>query len=373
MAYEVRVVTDNKKLKEFLELPYRIYRNDPLWVPPMIAEQKRILNQYGNPYFSKDVSIELFNGYKSGEICSRVAVIINRHHHQKYGTKSAFFGFFESVNDPLALELLFERVSQYLVFHEINQIEGPFNPNHYSELGILTKRDNRPPSFFQTYNPAYYNDLLSSIGFEVSKKVHTRINSDIKRYLAEMQNHPKNYTENGYTIRSFINHKFDAELENLRNIFNDAFSDNWHFLPVSSSEYRFCAKYLNLVTYPDLIKFVEHNGNPVAAIQFVLDINPYLKKFGGKQNIFRYFQLKKNKKKIRKLIIFAVGIKKSYRRTPAFHLLLKSTIEIAAKYDALETTWMSPENESAIHAAECLGLEIDKEFLIYSKKINYSN
>jgi hypothetical protein len=360
-------------LKDFFELPYHVYDGDPLWVPPMIAEQKRILSHNRNPYFSKDVSIELFNCYRSERICSRVAIIINRYYHQKYGTKSAFFGFFESVNDPLAVELLFERVNQYLIFHDIKRIEGPFNPNHYSELGVLAKNDDRPPSFFQTYNPAYYNDLLCSAGFEVLKKVHTRINSDIQHYLRELNYHHKNYSENGYTVRSFINHRFDTELENLRDIFNDAFSENWHFLPVSSSEYRFYAKYLNLVTYPSLIKFVEHNGNPVAAIQFVLDINPYLKKFAGRQNIFRYLQLLKNKKQIRKLIIFAVGIKKSYRRTPAFHLLLQSTFDVAAKFDVLETTWMSPENESAVHAAKCLGLEIDKEFLIYGKKINYSN
>ena len=252
----------------------------------------------------------------------------------------------------------------------ISQIEGPFNPNHYSELGILASSNGSFPTFFQTYNAPYYNDLLTYIGFVVSKKVHTRLNRDIKRYLSDHKCNPEKIAGNGYRVRSFQEKEFDSELERLRDIFNDAFSENWKFLPVSQSEYRFCAKHLNLVTYPQLIKFVEHQGKPVAAIQFVLDINPYLKKFGGRQNIFRYLQLVKNKKNIRKLIIFAVGIKKAYRQTVAFRLLLQSTIDVARKYDILETTWMSPENESALHAAELLGLKVDKEFYIYSKNVN---
>ena len=176
--------------------------------------------------------------------------------------------------------------------------------------------------------------------------------------------------QDGYIIRSMRKNDIDGELERLREIFNDSFSDNWKFLPVSQEEYRFCAKYLHLVTYPRLIWFVEHHGKPVAAIQFVLDINPWLKKFRGRSNAFRYLQFLNKKKDIRKLIVFAVGIKKSYRRTPAFRLLLKKTIDVAKQYDILETTWISPENDSAVHAAELLGLKVDTAFYLYSKKFN---
>lgn len=373
MDYKVKVVADNKELKNFLRLPYRIYCDDSVWVPPMMAEQKRVLDRHKNPYFSENVSLELFNCYKSDKICSRLAVIINQHYHQTYGLRLAHFGFFESVNDPQAVALLFEKVEHYLKFHTIHQFEGPFNPNHYSELGILAHQNGSPPAFFQTYNPSYYNELLASVGFQVSKKVHTWSNYENRQYLADKKYNKANFEENGFSVRSFQKNEFDTELEQLRNIFNDAFSENWHFLPVSRSEYRFCAKYINLVTYPQLIRFVEHHGKPVAAIQFVLDINPQLKKFAGKQNIFRYLQFLKNKKHIRKLIVFAVGVKKAYRQTAAFHLLVKSTIEVARDYDVLETTWVSPENKSAVHAAELLGLKADKEFNIYNKKINYGS
>ncbi len=370
MDYQVRIVSDRKKLKDFLTLPYFIYRDNRHWVAPMIVEQKRMLNPRKNPYFSGQVSLQLFNCYRDEEICSRVAVIINQHYHRKSGIKSAFFGFFESFNEPMAVAWLFDRVERYLGFNLIDQIEGPFNPNHYSELGLRASHFDSTPTFFQPYNPSYYHDLLACNGFNISKKIHTRLNPDVKNYFAGKPINRDTRIEDGYTVRPMHKNDFERELERLREIFNDAFSDNWKFLPVSQPEYRFCAKYLDLVTYPRLIWFVEHNGKPVAAIQFVLDINPGLKKFRGRQNIFRYLQFLYKKKNIRKLIVFAVGIKKSYRRTPAFRLLLQKTIDVAKQYDVLETTWMSPENQSALHAADILGLKEDIAFYLYSKTYN---
>jgi hypothetical protein len=369
MEYEIQIVSNPKQLSDFLRLPYKIYDNNPNWVAQMKSEVKRVLNPEKNPYFA-EATLHLYCCYKFNEICSRVALIINKKHEQKYGGKGAFFGFFESIDDPVAVAYLFETIEHYCIFNGITNIEGPFNPNHYSELGLLSNQFDTLPTFFQTYNPAYYHKLLDYSGFYVSKKIHTRSNKNIQRYLKDHYKEDVNFTENGFTVRPFRKKDFETELEHLRDVFNDAFSENWHFLPVSSSEYLFCAKYLNLVTYPELIQFIEHDGKPIAAIQFVLDINPYLQKFTGKANPIKYLRLLINKKKIKKLIIFAVGVKKSYRRTHAFPLLLQTTINISRKYEILETTWTSDDNEPAIRAANLLGLKPDKQFYIYKKQLN---
>jgi hypothetical protein len=369
MDYDIKVVSNSEQLKEFIRLPYIIYRNDPNWVAPMISELKRVLDPDKNPYFT-EATIQLFNCYKTGEICSRTAIIINKRHQQKYGEKKAFFGFFESTDNPRAVAYLFEKIEHFCIFNGITSIEGPFNPNHYSELGLKANQFGSLPTFFQTYNPIFYHKLLENAGFHVSKKVHTRSNKNIQPYLREHFKEQINIHENGFTVRPFRKSDFESDLGYLRDVFNDAFSQNWHFLPVSQSEYLFCAKYLNLVTYPELIQFIEHDGNPVAAIQFVLDINPYLQKFAGKANLIQYLRLLINKKKIKKLIIFAVGVKEAYRRTHAFPLLLQATINVARKYEVLETTWTSVDNEPAIRAANLLGLKPDKEFYIYETKLN---
>ena len=93
MDYEIKGVSDTKQLNDFIALPYIIYKDDSNWVPPIKSELRRTLSPEKNPYFF-DTTLQLFNCYKTGEICSRVAIIINKRHKQNYGEKTAFFGFF---------------------------------------------------------------------------------------------------------------------------------------------------------------------------------------------------------------------------------------------------------------------------------------
>jgi hypothetical protein len=368
MAYEVRRSTNNKLLGDFIGLPYLIYKNDPNWVAPMISEVKRVLNVQKNPYF-KNASLELFNCYKGHTICSRVAIIINTDHHRKFGKRSAFFGFFESQNDLKAIKVLFEQVEKYCKEKRVDLLEGPFNPNHYSELGLLVNKLDSAPAYFQTYNPSYYHQLLESTGFQIIAKFHTRKNENIQEYIE------KNFTADtplaidGFSVRSFRFNDLKVDLEHLRNVFNDAFSQNWHFLPLSREEYLFSAKYLSLVTNPDLIQFVEYFGQPVGAIQFVLDINPLLRDFKGRFHPWKYIKFNHRKKKIPTLIIFAVGIRKEFRHSKALYLLTQITARIASEYKILETTWTSHDNIAAVKAAEQFGLQPDKEYVIYERQL----
>jgi hypothetical protein len=368
MAYEVKKISSRKSLNEFLRLPFLVYKGDPYWVAPITSEIKRILNPTKNPYFH-DASLQLFNCYKKNKVCSRIAIIINRRHQKKFGKNVAFFGFFESLNDVRAIDHLFHAVEKYCKGLGIETIEGPYNPNHYSELGFQTNQFSTTPTFFQPYNPDYYCRLFEDIGFQISAKFHTRKNEYISKYIKEHDYNFDRSSSNGFNVRPFDIRKKEAELERLRFIMNDAFSENWHFLPLSSAEYEFSSKYLSLVTPPNLIQFVEYDSKPVAAIHFTLDINPLLKKLRGHVNPLNYLTFTFNKKKIRKLIIFSVGIRKSFRHSPCFALLLEVTANIAANYDVLETTWTSKDNKAAIRAAEYLGLTPDKELVIYKKQL----
>lgn len=290
-------------------------------------------------------------------------------HQQKNKIKRAFFGFFESINSDEAVKSLLEAVEDYCQIKKVEFIEGPFNPNLYSELGLLADNYESPPSFFQTYNPPYYRGLLEKAGYRIKMILHTRSNKNLRDFLQQ------NCLENGFTtshgmqVRSFNIRKKEKDLEYLREIYNDAFSENWHFTPVSKEEYIFSAKYLGLVTPPQLIKFVEYNGRPVGVIQFSLDINPFLKSFGGKFSPLKYLKLIRNRKEIKRAIIFAVGIKKEFQHTMAARLLFNATVLLARNFDELETTWMYENNTPAIKSAESLGMLPEKHYLILGKRI----
>ena len=128
-------------------------------------------------------------------------------------------------------------------------------------------------------------------------RLNIRSNKNLKDFLN--QHYPDNlYTESkDMRIRSFNIKRKEEDLEHLRDIYNDAFSDNWHFIPVSKEEYIFSAKYLHLVTPPDLIKFVEYRGTPIGVVQLALDINPALKEFKGKLRPLKSSQSYQEQKK----------------------------------------------------------------------------
>ena len=141
---------------------------------------------------------------------------------------------------------------------------------------------------------------------------------------------------------------------------------------MTKEEYQFTSKYLRMVTNPDLVTIVEHQGNVVAVLMCVLDINPLLKRLNGRIGPIKYLRFLQARKSIRSLLIYAVGIRSSYQRTRVFCLLVDAMARIARNYDTLETTWMSEKNLPAIRAAQLFGMKPDKYFAIYQKRLSSS-
>ena len=369
MSYRVETISNSRGMEDFIRLPFEIYRDDPNWVAPLNSEVRRILDQKRNPYF-KQARLQLFICYKNNEVVARTSLVINPDHWEKFGKKPAFFGFFEPKQDKEAVHHLFNDVENYCQKAGAEYIEGPFNPNHYSELGLQIDRFDTKSVFFETYNPKYYSELLEEVGFKTVYQIHTRRNSDVANYVRQRYGEITSLSNNSeFDVRNFNPNDLKNELERIREVYNDAFSNNWHFLPVSRDEYLFSAKFLKLVTFPKLITIVEHHGKPVGVLQCVLDINPLLLPLRGKVGPIKYLKFMNGRKAIKDLVIYAIGIKKEYQRTQVFKLLLNSMCLIAQNYQALTTTWMSEDNLPAVRASEYLGLKPYKNFVIYGKSI----
>ena len=369
MLYSAAPVSNRKQVDEFLRLPFAIYRGDPLWVPPVIGEVRRILDPERNPYFA-NAMLRLFVGYRNGTPVARTAVIINSAHQKAFGVRAAFFGFFESANDEDAARCLFGEAETYCRAGGVEVLEGPFNPHHYSELGLQIDGFGTAPSFFQPYNPPYYDELLEKAGFRISARLQTMKNDDIGTYLdrsfVALAAAP---SPDGYTIRSFSLKDRAGDLERIREVNNDAFAANWHFLPLSPEEYAFSAKHMGLVTRPDLIKIVEHQGRPVAVLHCVLDVNPLLRRWKGVPGPVKLIRFLRGRRAVKTIIVFTVGIKRDYRHSCIKNLLLAEFCRMARAFDRAETTWMSTDNQVALKGAESLGMLPDKHFGIYAKEL----
>jgi len=369
MPYSVVQVSDKKRLDDFLWLPFALYRGDPLWVPPLVAEVRRTLDPERNPYFAA-AALRLFMCYRDGRPVARLAVVISGAHQEAFRVRAAFFGFFESANDEQAVKRLFAEAETFCRARSVEVLEGPFNPHHYSELGLQIDRFGTAPSFFQPYNPPHYPELLEKAGYRISARLQTMANDDAGNDLARrFGDLPVTGLRNGYTVRSFSLADKARDLAFMREVNNDAFAENWHFLPLSPEEYTFSAKFMSFVTRPDLVKFVEHRGRPVAVLHCVLDVNPLLRMWNGAAGPVKLFRFLRGRKAVKTIILFTAAIKREHRRSDVSRLLLAEFCRMARPFEKAETTWMSADNRSALKAAASLGMRPDKHFAIYAKEL----
>lgn len=226
------------------------------------------------------------------------------------------------------------------------------------------------PVFFETYNPPWYQDLLKNAGFKTLCRLHTRRNLDLRGYMAE---HPPKVMSlaqtEGYTVRPFNLLRWKYDLECIRDVFNEAFAENWHFLPLSRREYDFSSGGMFLVAKPNLNWIVEHQGKPVGVLQCVMNVNPLLKTLNGKLQPTDMLRLWIQRRAIQEIVIYAVGIKKAYQNGRVFRLIHAAMGQIAQRYPVGYSTWMTEENDTAIKAAKLIGLELYKWFEIFEKPL----
>jgi len=160
---EIKLVKSGKDLKDFIKLPWKIYKNDRFWVPPLISEVKFVLNQHKNPFW-KHAQGEYFIAKKEGKVVGRIAALIDHLHVNHRKEKCGFFGFFESTNDYDVAELLLSTAKMYLKENGMEIMRGPMNPSINEECGTLIDGFDYPPFLLMTHNPPYYKELLERFG-----------------------------------------------------------------------------------------------------------------------------------------------------------------------------------------------------------------
>ncbi len=355
-------------MNDFHSVAADVYRNDPNWIRPPVSILREVLDPHKNPYFA-NASLRIFVCYSDQRPVCRSILVINHQYWDRWKTRSAFFGFFEAADDPAGVQYLFASLGSAARDSGAESLEGPFNPNHYSELGILTDNFEDKPVFFEVYNPPYYSRLLAEAGFSESFRLHTMINTKIKETVNErfrVPFHPSPGSE--ISVRKFNILKYRKDLEILRDINNEAFRENMYFLPLSAREYDFAGKFFFLITKPSFILIAEHKGIPVGAVQFVLNFNALLQPIKGCMK-FRHFPLLMlRRRKVKELIVFTCGVKKAYRQTLILTALFNAGIEVLRNCSSLSTTWISDEKLGNV-AARLLDMKAYKHYSIYSKSI----
>lgn len=368
----IKPVQGKKDLKTFIKLPWKIYAGDPYWVPPLIMDMKNILDKEKNPFW-KHSEGEYFIAWRDGQPVGRIAAIINDNHNSFHEEKVVFFGFFESINDENVAHSLLATVEKWGKEKGMTILRGPMNPSTNDSCGFLLEGFNSPPVVMMTYNPRYYLDLMESYGLKKAKDLLAYfMDSSVPipekvKHIAELIR-----KRNNIRIRSANLKKWEQELRLVKQIYNDAWSKNWGFVPFTDEEIDHIAHELKPIIVPELAIVAEIDGEPAGFSLSIPDYNQALIHVkDGRLFPTGLAKLLWYKRKIDMIRVIIMGVRHKYRNLGIDAVFYYETYTrgINMGYYKGEFSWILEDNAPMNHTLEKLGSWVYKKYRIYEKAI----
>lgn len=368
----VTVVTTDEEKKEFIKFPYSHYKDDTYWVPPLLIEQKKLLNTKKNPFF-KNAEIDLFIAHQNGEIAGRIAAIVDHRYNEFHGTKTGFFGFFECIDQQSTSNLLFRVAEDWLKSRDMDTVLGPANPGMMDEIGILVDGFDKYPSILMPYHKRYYDALIKGSGYqkEMDLLTYDVTQDSVDRGRANRAFEIVKKRLPGISIRKINLKKIKDEVKMIREIFNAAWKNNWGFIPLSAEEFDALASDLKMIVDDDFAHIAEIDGKPVGFSVALPDYNQILRNMNGRLFPLGILKILWKRKKIDKVRTALMGVLPEFQGKGIDALLHREAIEnglIKGVYSS-EVGWILENNVQMIRVAEKLGGVNNKTYRMYSKKL----
>jgi GNAT superfamily N-acetyltransferase len=372
---EVAQVSSGLEKDKFIRFPFEIYRDDPFWVPPLLMERHEFLHPAKNPFF-RHAEVALFLARREGKVLGRIAAVEDRNYNAFHGSKVAYFGLFECVDDPGVAAALMAAVRNWARWRGLDQVIGPMSLSTNHECGLLVEGFDSSPYVMMAYNPPYYADLLEACGLRKAKDLYAFERSakvpPPERFVRVAD---KIRAHEGITVRTLDVKDFDAEVERIKAVYNSAWEKNWGFVPMTDAEFDKLAKDLKQLVAPDLALIAEARGEPIAFALTIPDINQAFKKVGGRLTTFGLpiglAKLLWYQRRITKVRLMALGIKEGWRRRGIDAVLVVETIRRADQlgYEGGEVSWTLEDNSLVNRAIESAGGRRAKTYRIYETPV----
>ncbi len=373
----VRPVSGRRDLKRFVKAPFRIHRDHPQWVPPLITERMQFLNPSKNPYFDH-AEVELFIAERDGEPVGRISAQIDSRWDEYRGGNDGQFGFFESVDDPEVATALLDKGCDWLASRGREKVYGPMDFTTNDEVGIQIEGFDRRPVILEPWHPPYYRQLVEGAGFE--KAIDLLMwHLEMGKLMEGLKFHPaiheaaqKSLDEHRITIRSMKKSDMAGEIARFHEVYNEAWGDNWGFVPITDEEVEYHASNLKLVLDEDWAMIAETaDGEVVGAALTLPDINQVLAKMNGRLLPLGWLKFLRGKRKIDAVRILALGVKKKWQHTGVAAALYVRHIQTTDPDGVMsgDAGWILETNEAMNRALEGMGGVVNKKFRIYEKSL----
>ncbi|MGB8341285.1 MAG: GNAT family N-acetyltransferase [Chthoniobacterales bacterium] len=370
---KVTQVASKAERDAFIKFPWEIYRDDPAWVPPLLLERKEFLDQKKHPFFEHGAAA-LFLARANGEIVGRIMASDDPNYNAYHRSNAGCFGLFDCVNDPAVAAALFEAAANWLRTKGREEIMGPIDYSTNYVCGLLVDGFKFPPTLLTAHNPPYYAALIEGLGFKKVMDFYAwwfaepaRAATRLRRLAASFE---KRQTA---SIRQGNLKDFRAEAGRLREIYNDAWKENWGFVPFTEKEFEFMAKELKQLVVPEFTLIAEVGDEPVGFILCVPDINVAFRRINGRLTSYGIpiglAKLLYYKSRLRTARLIALGVKPKFRRGGIAEMLVLRIIEeVMIKRGFIGELSMTLENNHLINRfIAAIGAEKYKTYRIYQR------
>lgn len=378
-SVQIEQVFEPAQHVDFIDLPYQLYREDPIWVPPLRMQQREAFDFKNHPFYKHGRGAFFLARDDEGRACGRIAAFMDQDFLDFHQEKTAFFGFFESVNRAGVAAALFDAASRWAKAEGADKLQGPYNLNTNYECGLLVEGFDDPPFVGMNYHPPYYHDLLRELGFEKAMDLYAYyfyLSHVLPPKVLKMVDVLKR--RYGVTIRTMRPHRFDEDVEVALDIYNDAWERNWGFIPLSKEEFRFRAQEMRKIMDPELIYFIEVKGKPAAFSLGLPDIHQaQISVRSGNLFPFHFapfvWKLRGPKKReyVNRIRVLSMGVKREFQHLGLGALAYAEYFDRgkAAGYRSAECSWILETNQMMIRSLEMMNAKREKVYRILERKL----
>ena len=376
MSAEVAVypVTNRHELRKFIDVPWLVYADDPMWVPPLRLERRWHFSK-SNPFFEHG-EWQAWIAYRNNQPVGRISAQIDQLHRQRYGADTGHFGLLESVNDKEVFAKLIQTAEKWLAERGTKHVSGPYNFSINQECGVLVSGFDTPPMVMMPHSPKWYGQLLEEQGYYPLKDLLAylmKVDMEVPKIVRNLMG---KFSER-LRIRVLRRNQLKVEMEIIRSIFNDAWSDNWGFIPFTEAEFSELGSTFRFLLRDEYFQIVEVDGVPAAFMVALPNLNEIFAKLNGNLFPFGWFQLIKQVKfgRFRTGRIPLMGVRKQFRNTPlgatiAFMMVAAiRQLGLSRGFREVEVSWILEDNKSMRGIIEMAGNREYKRYRIFGKTL----
>ena len=373
----VRVVAaeGRRQVTQFIKVPWLVYKDDPVWVPPLVFERRQHLSRR-NPYF-QHARARFWVAYQDSRPVGRISAQIDTLHLERYHDDTGFFGLLEAIDDARVFQALLGTAESWLRDQGMRRALGPFSLSINDECGLLVEGFDTPPMLMMAHGRPYYDLRLREQGYCKAK--------DTVAYQLDPRATPPKVMDatveragaGRIRTRPLDWSRLDDDLEIIRDIFNDAWIDNWGYVPFTAAEFRALGRDLKLFVPADFAQIAEVDGKPAAMIVVLPNLNESIRDLDGRLAPFGWLRLLWRLKASgpTSVRVTLMGVRKEYQGSALGMALAFLLIEAVRRrivehgITSAELSWILEDNRPMRHIQDRLGARVYKRYRIYERMI----